>query len=130
MIGCKLCAYTGSKHSIFDEIMCYVADNAHRVHINELASHAKSALEHQLEIDMTVEEIHDHFLSHQCDQKVVLNHVLRDLVDIIGVSKSNCVVVSEESSMQSMDHKNTGLYIDAVKQIMLIYKKLEHTRGK
>jgi hypothetical protein len=53
MSGCKLCAYSGSKHPIFDEIMCYVADNAHSVHINELASHAKSALEHQLEIDMT-----------------------------------------------------------------------------
>lgn len=130
MSGCKLCAYSGSKHPIFDEIMGYVADNAHRVHINELASHAKSALEHQLEIDMTVEEVRDHFLSHQCDQKVVLNHVLRDLVDIIGVAKSNCVVVSEESGMQSMDHKNTGVYIDAVKQIMLIYKQLEHTRGK
>ena len=130
MSGCKLCAYSGSKHPIFDEIMCYVADNAHSVHINELASHGKSALLHQLEIDMTVEEIRDHFLSHQCDQKVVLNHVLRDLVDIIGVAKSNCIVVSEESGMQSMDHKNTGVYIDAVKQIMLIYKQLEHTRGK
>jgi hypothetical protein len=110
--------------------MCYVADNAHSVHINELASHAKSALLHQLEIDMTVEEIRDHFLSHQCDQKVVLNHVLRDLVDIIGVAKSNCIVVSEESGMQSMDHKNTGVYIDVLKQIMSIYKQLEHTRGK
>jgi hypothetical protein len=51
--------------------------------------------------------------------------VLRDLVDIIAVAKSNCVVVSEEG-MQSMDPKNTGVYIDAVKQLMCIYKQLDH----
>ena len=128
---CVLCAYTDSKHAVFDEIMCYVADNAHRVHINELSAHVKAALQAQLKIDMTLEDVRQHFLSHQCEQKVVLNHVLRDLVDILGVAKSNCVVVSEESGMQSMDHKNTGVYIDAVKQIMSIYKQLESsTRGK
>ena len=56
---------------------------------------------------MTQEQIRHNFLAHQCEQKVVLNHVLRDLVDILGVAQSNCVVVSEESGMQSMDPKNT-----------------------
>ena len=56
----------------------------------------------------------------------MLNHVLRDLVDIIAVAKSNCVVISEEG-MQSMDAKNTGVYIDAVKQLMCIYKQLDNT---
>jgi hypothetical protein len=55
----------------------------------------------------------------------VLNHVLRDMVDILAVAKSNCVVVSEEG-MQSMDPKATSVYIDAVKQVMSIYKQLEH----
>jgi hypothetical protein len=74
---------------------------------------------------MTQEQIRHHFLSHQCEQKLVLNHVLRDLGDIMGVAKSNFVVVSEETGMQSMDPKNTGVYIDAVKQLMSIYKQLE-----
>ncbi len=127
MASCPLCAYTGSEHVVFDEIMAYVADNAHRVHINELAAHVKTALQQQLQISMTQEQIRQHFLAHQCEQKIVLNHVLRDLVDIIGVAKSNCVVVSEESGMQSMDPKNTGVYIDAVKQLMSIYKHLEQS---
>lgn len=126
MSTCQLCAYTGSGHVVFDEIMAYVVDNAHRVHINELAAHVHLALQSQLQIDMTQEQIRHHFLAHQCDQKIVLNHVVRDLVDIIGVAKSNCVVLSEETGMQSMDAKNTGVYLDAVKQLMSIYKQLEH----
>lgn len=131
MGSCHLCAYLGSDHAVYDEIMCCVTDNAHRVHINELAAHVKIALQQQLQINMTQEQIRHHFLAHQCEQKLVLNHVLRDLVDIIGVAKSNCVVVSEETGLHSMDPKNTGVYIDAVKQIMSIYKQLEQAgRGR
>jgi hypothetical protein len=126
MGSCHLCTYLGSEHAVFDEIMCYVTDNAHRIHINELAAHVQNALQQQLQIDMTQEQIRHHFLAHQCEQKMVLNHVLRDLVDIIGVAKNNCVVVNEETGLQNMDPKNTGVYIDAIKQIMSIYKQLEH----
>lgn len=126
MSTCPLCAYTGSGHAVFDEIIAYVADNAHRVHINELAAHVQTALRQQLELEMTQEDIRHHFIAHQCEQKVVLNHVVRDLVEIIGVAKSNCVVLSEESGMQSMDAKNTNVYLDAIKQLMSIYKHLEH----
>lgn len=125
MNNCALCAYTGSGHAVFDEIMAYVSDNAHRVHINELAAHVKRALHEQLQLEMPQEAIREHFLAHQCEQKVVLNHVVRDLLDIISVAKSNCVVLSEESGMQSMDAKNTGVYLDAIKQLMSIYKHLD-----
>jgi hypothetical protein len=127
--ACPLCAYTGSEHDVFDEIMSYVADNAHRVHLDELITHVRTALLEQLQIDMGRDHIREHFLSHQCEQKIVLNAVLRDLIDIIGVAKSNCIVTSEEG-MQSMDPKNTGVYIDAVKQLMSIYKQLEQTGRK
>lgn len=123
--ACPLCAHTGSEHAVFDEIMAYVADNAHRVHINEMVTHVRATLSEQLQIELTREAIREHFLSHQCEQKTVLNSVLRDLVDIIAVAKSNCVVVSEDTGMQSMDPKNTVVYIDAVKQLMSIYKQLD-----
>jgi hypothetical protein len=127
--GCPLCANTGSKHAFFDEIMSYVTDNTHRVHLHELVTHVRTTLSEHLQIDMTQERIRQHFLSHACEQRVVqhvLNHVLHDLVDILAVHKSNCVVVSEEG-IQSMDPKPTGVYIDAVKQVMSIYKQLDHT---
>jgi hypothetical protein len=49
----------------------------------------QNALQQQLQIDMTQEQIRHHSFAHQCEQKLVLNHVLRDLVDIIGVAKGN-----------------------------------------
>ena len=127
--SCPLCAYTGSEHVVFDEIMAYVGDNAHRVHLNELVGHVRTALRDELKIHMGRDQIREHFLSHQCDQRIVLNTVLRDLVDIVGVAKGNCVVTNEEGT-QSMDPKNTGVYIDAVRQLMCIYKQLETTTRK
>jgi len=126
---CPLCAYTGSQHQVFDEIMAYVGENAHRVHLNELVTHVRTALRDELEISMQRDQIREHFLSHQCDQRIVLNTVLRDLVDIVGVAKNNCVVTNEDGA-QAMDPKNTGVYIDAVRQLMCIYKQLETTIRK
>lgn len=122
---CPLCAYTGSEHAVFEEIMAYVADNAHRVHLNELVKHVQHALRERLQICMRNDQIRTHFLVHECDQKLVLNTVLRDFIDIIGVAKSHCIVANEEG-VQSMDPKNTGVYIDSVKQLMSIYKQLDH----
>lgn len=124
-LGCPLCAYTGSEHAVFDEIMAYVSDNAHRVHLNEMVKHVQTALNDRLQIDMRRDQIRNHFLAHQCEQKVVLNTVLRDFIDIIGVAKGQCIYASEEG-VQSMDPKNTSVYIDAVKQLMCIYKQLDN----
>ena len=122
---CKLCEYAASDHPMLHEIMSYVSDNAHRVNISELCRQIQTDLKTHLDIDMTTDELQDHFLRHKCEQKIVLNNILRELVDIVGVAKSNCVVISEETGLHSMEAKNTGVYIDAVKQIMSIYKQLE-----
>jgi hypothetical protein len=49
---------------------------------------------------------------------------MRDLVGIIDVAKTTCIVSTEQGV--SMDPKNTSVYIDAVKQLMCIYKQLDH----
>jgi hypothetical protein len=122
--SCPLCAYTGSENAIFDEILQYVTDNAHKVHLNELVVHVRAALALHLQLEMSREQVREHFLTHACDQKVVLNHTLRDLVDVISVAKSTCIVTSEEG-LASMDPKSTGVHLDSVKQLMLIYKQLD-----
>ena len=68
---CPLCAYTGSDNIVINEIMDYVSDNSHRAHINELVTHVRTALREQLQIEMTCPQVSDHFLAHQCEQKVV-----------------------------------------------------------
>ena len=121
---CPLCAYTGSNVPEFDDIMSFVPDNTHRVHLDELVTQVRTALQGQLGIDMPRAQIREHFLSHQCDQKVVLHEVMRDLVGIIAVAKTTCIVSTEQGV--SMDPKNTSVYIDAVKQLMCIYKQLDN----
>ena len=58
--GCPLCAYTGSKHALYDEVMSYVTDNAHRVHLHELVTHVQAALSEHLQIHMTRDRIRQH----------------------------------------------------------------------
>ena len=128
---CLLCEYTGTDHPILQEIITHVSENAHQVHITELCAQIQPLLKDKLEIDMEVTQLEEHFIRHKCEQKIVLNNILRELVDIVGVAKSNCVVISEETGLHSMEAKNTGVYIDAVKQIMSIYKQLDQcNRGR
>ena len=122
---CLLCEYTGTDHPILQEIIAHVTENAHQVHITELCAQIQPLLKDKLDIEMELAQLEEHFIRHKCEQKIVLNNILRDLVDIVGVAKSNCVVISEESGQHSMEAKNTGVYIDAVKQIMSIYKQLD-----
>ena len=123
---CPLCEYAGSDHPLLHEILSYVTDNAHQVHIAELCAQIQPMLRDKLDITMDLPELQEHFIKHKCEQKIVLNNILRELVDIVGVAKSNCVVISEDTGLHSMEAKNTGVYIDAVKQIMSIYKQLDH----
>jgi hypothetical protein len=74
---------------------------------------------------MTCVKILEQFLTHQSEQKVVLNVVLCDLVDIISVVKMKCIVCTEEG-MSTMDPKNTCVYINTIKQLMCIYKQLDN----
>ena len=131
LMRCLLCEYTGTDHPILQEIITHVSENAHQVHITELCAQIQPLLKDKLDIDMEVAQLEEHFIRHKCEQKIVLNNILRELVDIVGVAKSNCVVISEETGLHSMEAKNTGVYIDAVKQIMSIYKQLDQcNRGR
>lgn len=62
---CPLCAYTGSDHTVFEEIMGYVADNAHRVHLNKLVKHLRAALRDRLQISLSHTQVRTHLLAHQ-----------------------------------------------------------------
>ena len=122
---CKLCEITGGDDPIIHEMLAYVTESADSVPLDEICRQVKESLKVRLDIEMSTKKVKEHFLSHRCEQSVVLNYVLRDLVDILAVSKSNCIVVSEETGVQGMDAKNTNVYLDTIKQIMSVYKQIE-----
>ena len=126
---CRLCELTGSPHPVLDTILAHVSDNAHQVHISELCAQVQPMLADRLQIHMSISELEEHFLRHRCEQRVVLSSVLRDLLEIVGVAKNNCVVLSEDGA-RATEAKNTAVYLDAMKLIMSIYRQLEHGRGR
>jgi hypothetical protein len=56
------------------------------------------------------------------------NNILRDLVPLVGVTRSNCCVLTRENTT-IVDPKTEGMYLDTVKQVMGIYKHLDAGRG-
>ena len=126
---CRLCELTGSPHPVLDTILAHVSDNAHQVHISELCAQVQPMLADRLQIHMSTSELEEHFLRHRCEQRVVLNSIIRDLLEIVDVAKNNCVVLSEDGA-RATEARNTAVYLDAMKLIMSIYRQLEHGRGR
>ena len=81
---CTLCEFTGGENYKFQEILCFVADHCHEVHIDGLCAQVKTSLETEFQMTLSHAEIKNHFLHHQCDQKIVLNNILRELVPLVG----------------------------------------------
>lgn len=119
---CPLCEFNGCENVKLNEIMNFVSEQVHEVHIDELCRQVRENLQEQLGVSMTFEQIKTHFLHHQCDQKVILNNVLRELIPLMGMARTNCVVMQENSSI--VDPKSIATYLDTIKQVMCVYKHL------
>ena len=124
---CKLCEYTGCGNYKFTEIMNFVHENVNEVHIDELCSQVKQSLQEHLSLTLSQKQIKTHFLYHQCDQKIILNNILRELVPLVSVARCNCVVTQENAT--TIDPKSMTMYLDTVKQVMGIYKHLDAMKG-
>jgi hypothetical protein len=124
---CKLCEFTGCENPKFQDIMNYVHDHAHEVHIDGLSAQVQKQLLGEFSLDLTLQQIKTHFLYHKCDQKTVLNHVLRELVPLISVTKQSCSVTQDGTTI--VDPKALNVYLDSVKQVMSVYKHLDTMRG-
>ena len=124
---CKLCEYTGCGNYKFTEIMNFVHENVNEGHIDELCSQVKQTLQEHLSLTLSHKQIKTHFLYHQCDQKIILNNILRELVPLVSVARCNCVVTQENAT--TIDPKIMTMYLDTIKQVMGIYKHLDEMKG-
>ena len=106
---CKLCEYTGCGNYKFTEIMNFVSENVNEVHIDELCSQVKQSLQEHLSLTLSQKQIKTHFLYHQCDQKIILNNILRELVPLVSVARCNCVVTQENAT--TIDPKSMTMYL-------------------
>jgi hypothetical protein len=124
---CKLCEFTGCENYKFQDIMNYVHDHAHEVHIDGLCAQVQKQLAAEFSLELTLPQIKAHFLHHKCDQKTVLNNVLRELVPLTMVTKTSCSVTQDGTTI--VDPKALSMYLDSVKQVMTLYKHLEGMKG-
>jgi hypothetical protein len=88
--ACPLCACTGSEHAVFEEIMAYVADNAHRVHLNELVKHVRAALSERLQISMGADQVRTHFLAHHLPTSLSARKMHRSICNATKLALSLC----------------------------------------
>ena len=122
---CKLCLYTGGGNVMFDSIIAFVVEKSSEIHFDVLIAQVQEELRDKCDLHIDHEEIKNHFLLHNCNQKVVLNHILRDLVDLASTAKKQCVIRNEETMQAQIDAKNIAVYLDISKEIKTLYRHLD-----
>ena len=122
-----------------DSVLVYIVEATGQIHDDEIASQASARLATLTPaIVMSPEAVKVHILEHMLEQKIVLVHVLRDLLQVAKSVKSIAVYEAvpphddeEEDSMaletprgphQVLDSKAMSMYLKAVDQVAAIYK--------
>lgn len=121
---CLLCKYMGGDNAFVNSVPSYVAENIDKVSIDEMAASISETLKSSAGIDMSSELVSRHVLEHMSDKRVVLNAILGDLRTLLKTTMRHSVVVNEETHQTSIDHKSCALYLDAVKQVVSLYRTI------
>jgi len=90
--------------------------------MNEISKQVCETLNPLLNMDLTDEEVCKHINRHMLEPRVVLNNMLRDLVQMAGTVKKLSVVRDKETDTQVVDTKAMGAYLKTIDQITAIYK--------
>ena len=121
-----------------DQVLAYMVEATGLVHDDEIATQTAARLR-TLEppVHMSAEAVRTHMLEHMLEQKIVLVHVLRDLLQVaksvkgIAVYEAVAAQADEEEDMhlepprephQVLDSKAMSVYLKAVDQVTAIYK--------
>ena len=121
--GCVLCRYTGStENAAVAEVFAFISESAGKIAVREIASQARCALNDELQLALTDEDVERHILAHSLDQRVVLSAILRDLVDLASNVKHASVVQDAETGACAVDTKALMAYLKTVAEITNIYK--------
>ena len=124
-----------------DHVLAYMVDATGLVHDDEIAAQTAARLRAlEQPVRMSAEAVRTHMLEHMLEQKIVLVHVLRVLLQVARSVKSIAVYEAvppheaheeEEDSMaletprgphQVLDSKAMSVYLKAVDQVAAIYK--------
>jgi len=123
MPECVLCKYAGSKENeAVAEVMSYISESVGRVGVSEICKQVREALNAELKLELTDEDVRVHIMQHSLDQRVVLGNILKDLIEIAHDVKGASILRDDESGTQAVDTKALMAYLKTVDQITSIYK--------
>lgn len=122
--SCLLCKYIGGDNTYINSVSGYVAENIDKVSIDEMCVSISQTLQSSAGVDMTPAQVFRHVTEHISDKRVVLNSILGDLRTLLKTTMRHSVVVNEETNQTSIDHKSCALYLDAVKQVVSLYRTI------
>lgn len=125
---CVLCKHRGEDcDQVFQVIHDFIYSNSGLMHEKEIAKQVSDLLKNEVDIDMSVQEVRIHMHKHITDQKIVLDKLLRDLLDISALTKRSSVIDAEAG--QQVDSKMLMLHLKTVDQITTIYRIRDNRRS-
>ena len=125
-MNCILCQQMGEDaESIFKVIHTYIQDNSGVVHEKEIAKQVSQLLQEKKNIVLPVEKVLEHMRSHVTNQRVVLDRILRDLIDISVITRQASIVQGEDTSTghtTNVDKNMLQLHLKIIDQIGTLYR--------
>lgn len=125
-MNCLLCQQCGDhSESIFKVINTYIHDNSGVVHETEIAHQISVLLKTEKNITMSRADILTHMREHMTNQRVVVDNMLRDLIDISKITRKaalQCNTVDQEDDSSSLNPKMLTLHLKLVDQITCLYR--------
>lgn len=125
-MNCILCQQMGEDaEAIFKVIHTYIQDNSGVVHEKEIAKQVSQLLQEKKNIVLPVEKVLEHMRSHVTNQRVVLDRILRDLIDISVITRQASIVQNEDTSTghtTNVDKNMLQLHLKIIDQIGTLYR--------
>lgn len=120
-INCMLCKFHGNDDLINASIESYIVSNVGRVHMNEICKQVSDMLSKN-NIQISRAEVKTHIEEHMTSKGVVLDKIVRDLVNMTNLSRKACFVISEDHDQPLLEPKNVPVYLKTVDQLTNVLK--------
>ena len=127
-MNCLLCQQMGDEcEPIYKVIHTYIHDNSGIVHEREIAKQVTELLQDKKNINFPPERVLEHMRFHLTNQRVVLDKLLRDLIDISSITRQASIVPAADtndnsSSANGIDKNMLQLHLKIVDQIGTLYR--------
>lgn len=121
MTTCYFCQ--NANDGFVKTIPAYVADRIGSMQLNTICNEISEAAQEIKNVTITSAEVQEHVTRHICDKRIDACVALQELKVMANQVKNMTQPTDNENGSASVDPKIYGIYLETLKQIMIMHNK-------